>query len=124
MNFDTTYLPMQTGLHIVGELYTEDSTVLTDLNSTKPKISSAISKVGFNQVGFTGYSFEGGGYTLVFLLAESHVSVHTWPEYGYATLDVFVCNVTKNNSDCAIELFDIIVKMFDPIKLVKRSLLR
>jgi S-adenosylmethionine decarboxylase len=34
---------------------------------------------------------EGHGYTGVVILAESHISVHTWPEKGYAALDIFMC---------------------------------
>jgi S-adenosylmethionine decarboxylase len=34
---------------------------------------------------------EGAGLTGVALLAESHISIHTWPETGYAALDIFMC---------------------------------
>ncbi|MEM8850170.1 MAG: adenosylmethionine decarboxylase [Pseudomonadota bacterium] len=37
------------------------------------------------------HPFDGGGVTGVLLLAESHVTVHTWPEHGYAALDLFLC---------------------------------
>ena len=37
------------------------------------------------------HPFEGGGVTGVLLLAESHVTVHTWPERDYAALDLFMC---------------------------------
>ena len=37
------------------------------------------------------HRFAGGGVTGVLLLAESHVTVHTWPEHGYAALDLFLC---------------------------------
>lgn len=37
------------------------------------------------------HPFEGGGITGVLLLAESHITVHTWPEHGYAALDLFMC---------------------------------
>lgn len=36
-------------------------------------------------------SFNGGGFTGTFVLAESHATVHTWPEYGLATLDIYMC---------------------------------
>ena len=36
---------------------------------------------------------EGGGLTGVLVLAESHITVHTWPEYDYAAFDVFMCGV-------------------------------
>jgi S-adenosylmethionine decarboxylase len=41
------------------------------------------------------HPFEGGGVTGVLLLAESHITVHTWPEHGYAALDVFLCGAAE-----------------------------
>ena len=38
---------------------------------------------------------EGGGVTAVALLAESHITIHTWPERGYAAIDVFVCGEAR-----------------------------
>jgi len=40
------------------------------------------------------HSFEGGGLTGVALLAESHITVHTWPENRYAAFDIFMCGDT------------------------------
>ena len=37
------------------------------------------------------HNFTGGGVSGVLVLAESHISIHTWPEAGYAALDVFMC---------------------------------
>ncbi len=115
---------MQTGLHILGELYSKETAALTDICLVKDKISVAISDAGLHQVGFAEHSFDGGGYTLVALLAESHVSLHTWPEYQYATLDVFVCNVTKDNSERAATLFNAIANLFSPTKLEQQSIIR
>ena len=46
------------------------------------------------------------GVTGVLLLAESHVAVHTWPERGVVTLDVYVCNVRDDRSAGAQRLLD------------------
>lgn len=54
-------------------------------------------KAGLTVVGESQHAFEGGGYTFALLLAESHVTVHTWPELASATLDVYVCNFSRNN---------------------------
>ena len=47
-------------------------------------------------------------------VAESHLSIHTWPESGYVTLDVYVCNYTANNRPKAQKLFDAIKVAFNP----------
>jgi S-adenosylmethionine decarboxylase len=41
------------------------------------------------------HPFEGGGLTGVLLLAESHITIHTWPEHGYAALDLFMCGAAQ-----------------------------
>ena len=48
---------------------------------------------GFKVVGRAEHSFPepGGGFTGLFLLSESHASVHTYPEHGYAAVDLFSC---------------------------------
>lgn len=46
------------------------------------------------------YEFDGGGYTIFFLLSESHCSVHTYPEYGHIFIDYFTCG-----DSCDVNLF-------------------
>ena len=66
-------------------------------------------------VGSLFHSFgEGGGVTGVVVLAESHLSIHTWPEAGYVTLDVYVCNYSTDNRPKAQQLFDDIQAAFSP----------
>ncbi len=43
-------------------------------------------------------SFPGGGLTLVWVLAESHLVIHYWPEEGYATIDLHVCDYRSSNA--------------------------
>lgn len=40
--------------------------------------------------------FPNGGYSGVCIIAESHVTIHTWPEYGYAAVDMFTCGPNMN----------------------------
>ena len=42
--------------------------------------------------------FPGGGLTLVWVLAESHLVIHHWPEEGYATIDLHVCDYKSSNA--------------------------
>jgi S-adenosylmethionine decarboxylase len=55
-----------------------------------------------------------GGITGVVLLAESHVAIHTWPEHGVVTLDVFVCNMHEDNTNRAQQLLHALIKGFQP----------
>lgn len=54
------------------------------------------------------------GVTGVVLLEESHTCVHTWPERRCVTLDVYVCNVTRDNSQAAQSLFQRVMDAFAP----------
>lgn len=75
----------------------------------------AVSAVGLSSVGRLFHCFDaGGGVTGVVVLAESHLSVHTWPEAGYVALDVYVCNYTEDNRAKAQRLFDALQAAFNP----------
>lgn len=90
----------------------------------KDKIVEIVAQAGLNQVGVAEYVFPEGGYTFVILLAESHISIHTWPELGYITLDVFVCNVSRDNSAVSRTLFDSIVQLFSLVRVNTREVIR
>ena len=60
---------------------------------------AAVAGAGLQAVAELFHAFPApGGVTGVVLLAESHLAVHTWPELGGVTLDVYVCNVNGDNS--------------------------
>ena len=55
-----------------------------------------------------------GGVTGAVVLAESHLAIHTWPERSGATLDVYVCNVSGDNSRKAEALYAELLAAFNP----------
>jgi S-adenosylmethionine/arginine decarboxylase-like enzyme len=69
-------------------------------------------RIALTVVGERAHEFSGGGYTLAVLLAESHVTLHTWPEYEMVAIDVYVCNHTQNNSDKARALSRGLTELF------------
>lgn len=54
-------------------------------------LRAAATAAGATALQIVLHPFPGGGVTGVLLLAESHISVHTWPERGFVALDVFLC---------------------------------
>ena len=60
---------------------------------------------GLTVVGDSFFQFEPQGVTGTVLLAESHLAIHTWPEAGFVTVDVYVCNLTTDNTAKAERLF-------------------
>lgn len=106
-----------TGLHLIGDLYgcLCDSRLMLDAAYLESFCKDRVAAAGLSTVGALFHSFgEGGGVTGVVVLAESHLSIHTWPEAGYVTLDVYVCNYTENNRPKAQKLFDALLAAFNP----------
>ena len=64
---------------------------LRDAGVLERAMRAAAAAGGATVLGAHMHAFGGGGVTGVVLLAESHVTVHTWPERGYAALDLFMC---------------------------------
>jgi S-adenosylmethionine decarboxylase proenzyme len=81
---------------------------------------TACETAGLTVLGQHFYQFDGanaaqdGGTTGAVILAESHLAIHTWPERNGATLDVYVCNFTADNTAKAEQLFQIIVDALKP----------
>lgn len=64
------------------------------------------------------------GITGVLLLAESHLAVHTWPEFRGVTLDAYVCNYSADNSARAEALIEALLRHFQPQRLCRNRLQR
>lgn len=106
-----------TGLHLIGDLYgcVCDYRLMHDASHLEDFCKQQVAASGLTTVGSLFHSFgEGGGVTGVVVLAESHLSIHTWPESGYVTLDVYVCNYTENNRPKAQKLFNALQSAFNP----------
>lgn len=79
------------GRHLLLELKICNKEVLDDLDYLKDCLNEAAIKSGATVVGESFYHFSPCGVSGVVNIAESHIAIHTWPEYGYAAVDVFTC---------------------------------
>ncbi|MBL8469703.1 adenosylmethionine decarboxylase [Methyloversatilis discipulorum] len=80
------------GLHVLLDLHQVEPGVLADLGRIEAVLDEAARAAGAHVLGGHFHPFGPGlGVTGVLLLAESHISIHTWPEHGYAAVDVFMC---------------------------------
>jgi spermidine synthase len=104
------------GVHLIGDFVNcKAKHHMTDAKVLEQYCVRAVSESGLTAVRSDFHSFgEGEGVTGMILLAESHLSLHTWPEIDYVSLDVFVCNYTQNNSEKAQALFDALTAFFQP----------
>lgn len=87
------------GIHAIAELTGCNKDLLDDEDFLKSLIERAAVAGGGSVLQTIGHSFEPQGVTAISLLAESHISIHTWPERAYAAVDVFTCG-----KDCNPEL--------------------
>lgn len=67
----------------------------TDPNELKNKLSRLLDKAGFTILGEIDHEFQPQGYTKLWLLAESHFAIHTFPEHGATYLELSSCNEDK-----------------------------
>ena len=79
------------GRHCILELYQCDHAKLNDEAFIRTTITSSAKIAGATLLNLVTHSFKPQGVTGLALLAESHISIHTWPEIGYAAIDVFTC---------------------------------
>jgi S-adenosylmethionine decarboxylase len=84
------------GRHLLVELNDCDREVLNNLELLRDAMLTAAVKCGAVVLGDSFHRFSPQGVSGVVVIAESHLSVHTWPEYGYAAVDVFTCGTTVN----------------------------
>ncbi|MBI2098164.1 MAG: adenosylmethionine decarboxylase [Candidatus Wildermuthbacteria bacterium] len=79
------------GTHIIAELF--GCKKLDDLKFVAQSLKEAARICGASILHTKFHRFSPHGITGYILLAESHISIHTWPECGYAAVDVFTCGL-------------------------------
>ena len=79
------------GTHVLLELRECDPQLLDDLVYIREQLLNAAAAVDAHVVGESFHQFSPQGVTGILSIAESHISIHTWPEHGYAAADIFTC---------------------------------
>ncbi len=79
------------GTHLLVELKDCNCDLLDDLGYIRASMLEAAEKTGATIIGESFHQFSPQGVTGVVAIAESHLCIHTWPEYGYAAVDIFTC---------------------------------
>ncbi len=77
--------------------------------------------VGAQIIGESFHQFNPQGITGVLAIAESHLSIHTWPELGYAAADIFTCNASSEPRDAARLLIDKLESKDPSIHIIERG---
>jgi len=79
------------GRHLLLELFDCDSDAITSLEVVKGALVEAAKRAQATIVDVVFHEFNPFGISGVVVIAESHLSIHTWPEYRYAAVDIFSC---------------------------------
>ncbi|MBV5297807.1 MAG: adenosylmethionine decarboxylase [Rhodoferax sp.] len=119
------------GLHLTADLYRCACPAhwLTDADLLGARCLEAVANAGLQAVAQLVHAFPAtvhgpGGVTATVLLAESHLCIHTWPEQGAVTLDVYVCNFAADHSARAQTLMNEMTGLFAPARVERNFFLR
>ena len=118
------------GLHLIAELHDCrcEPRLLCSVDALRELCLSVCAVPGLTPVGQVFHQFMDGdqpaGATGAVILAESHLAVHTWPEKKAATLDLYVCNFSQDNSVAARSACDRLMAAFMPAHVERREIER
>lgn len=79
------------GRHILLELYNCPPSILNDIQYLEQQLCLAATEMGASVVNSNFHHFSPYGVSGVVIIQESHLTIHTWPEYQYAAIDIFTC---------------------------------
>jgi S-adenosylmethionine decarboxylase len=105
------------GAHLIVDLYGADR--LNDIEHIEATLRRCVTAAKATLLHIHLHPFEPNGVSGVAVLAESHISIHTWPDQGYAALDVFMCG--KADPDACVP---ILREAFSVKRIVVSELLR
>lgn len=106
------------GAHLIVDLYDADR--LDDLAFIENTLVDCVQAAGATLLHIHLHPFEpNGGVSGVAVLAESHISIHSWPERSYAALDIFMCGDAEPE-----RCIDVLKTAFQPGRMEVQELLR
>ena len=96
------------GRHIIVDLWETDFSQLNDCEFLKQHLIAASSICGANVLSVSEKAFHPYGVTILVLLAESHISIHTYPEKGFAAIDCYTCGTTVDPQKAINYILDVL----------------
>ena len=116
-----TYTP---GLHVICDFTTRNVATALSAELFQQKINALLQLHELQKLGEVYHQFENAGFTAVVCLTDSHISVHTWPEFEKVTFDVFLSNYRGLNNTKAQLISDELLQYFDAEQISRTELKR
>lgn len=113
---------MSNGRHLLLDLYDCDPGILDDYEELQRLLEASLEIARATILKIIGEKFKPQGVTLLALLAESHASIHSWPEIGYCAIDLYTCGDTTQTHKAASFLAEKLKAKTIEQKEVKRSI--
>jgi S-adenosylmethionine decarboxylase len=108
------------GIHIIAEVYFTNPEILNDDKKLVKIMEEASIEGGMTVITSSSHKFTPHGATAIVMLSESHVSIHTWPEFNYAAIDIYTCG--KNPEKVYEELMNRLPVKKSKVKIIERGL--
>ena len=103
----------QPGLHIIAEFSSPKKELLERFSLVQQLLHSQINKYRLHKLNEVFHNFDPAGYTTVICLSESHISLHSWPEYDRVNMDIYLSNYQRNNDQVGQQIFEEMIQFFD-----------
>jgi S-adenosylmethionine decarboxylase proenzyme len=91
------------GRHLILEIWDADPHLLDDAHALEQLLLQAARAANATVIQSVFHHFSPYGVSGVVVIAESHLTIHTWPEYRYAAIDIFTCG-PKMDLEAAVEV--------------------
>ena len=105
---------MKKNPHVIADFFNVKAELLQDISFIRKSLIGSAEKSNATILHDFFHKFGGeGGVTGFLALSESHISIHTWPEYNKAHIDIFLC---VNNSEAPIDALNHLIESFKPNK--------
>ena len=111
------------GTHLLFELKKCKKNILADLDFVETAMLDAATEAKATIVEHKFHEFNPFGISGMVIIAESHLSIHTWPEYDYAAVDIFTCGDIIKPQEAAEFLIERFGSLEPQIMEVKRGLI-
>jgi S-adenosylmethionine decarboxylase proenzyme len=106
-------MSITSGKHMICDVKEiQNWTLLNDINRLKQFMDEICDKYNFTVINRAQHEFSPHGFTIVYLLSESHISVHTYPEHRYVAMDLYTCRDYQNN-DVYYDIYRHIITTFE-----------